>query len=660
MTSLKKNSTALADAIIDATDLGPHRKSRYKGQWREWDQWCSKHDIDPYHATPDDMNIYLDDHPNLSEVTRKRLSAAVNLVYKMTPGTGPVHLIGKTNHKPTSDLQYGNLRAFQMWSSRFSSWCHARGKTAVPADQHDIAEFMRRFSSEYRPSTAINAVTQISRLHAHAGYHDITKLPAVAAVLSDIRSRIQQGETQTTPRSKTPSTAEKRLIHRNNWRHWATQNDVDIDSPTTANILEFIREESKYLAVKRIRPKLRAISEMYERHLDPTKAREVSELLDALVHKDAEERRQGIKKQKRNANPLLSAPLPTNPHLVEQLRNEGLTEDEIQRLTNFQFHTLSDITRKNYQRYWARYKIWCQKRDKQPEDAGPSLLSLYLIELSLSTNPRGLKNHLAAISFCYKHCRPDDNPVLSPIVFSTMMGIAKDNPSAPTSVTGLTHEHYEKLKETAHEPRPWERPYQTEIRAALDIALIGLMRDGMLRSGEASRALWNHLQQHKDEEGCTVTTLVIPISKNDQTGKGSYVWVSPETVESLDKMDQAMRKNGKAPTDDRIFQLKRYAIANHIKRACEFAGIPGRFSGHSPRIGMAEDLAIVDTTHVKLSHAGRWENPTMAIHYTRRIEASKGAVSQWRQLVKETGHLERSPLSSYGLISPYKGAPFGH
>ena len=364
MTSLSKNHTALAEAIIDSAGISPGRKSRYKGQWRKWDRWCSEYNVDPYHATLEDMDKYWVDHPNMSKSTRKRLSGAVNLVYKMAPGYGPVHLIGKPNHKPTSELQNGNLREYQIWSSQFINWCHARGKTAIPADQHDIAAFMQGISAGYLPSTAINIFTEISRLHAQAGYHDISKLPAVATVLSDIRARIQQGEAETTPRAKTPSTTEKRVIHRNNWRYWAKENDVDIDAPTTANLCDFIREESKYLIVKRLRPKLLAISEMYESHLDPTKALEVTELLDALVQQDAEEKRQGIKKLKRNANPLLSAPLPTDPNLVEQLRSEGLTEQEIQRLTSFQDHRLAAKTRKNYQRYWARYKIWCRKKGK--------------------------------------------------------------------------------------------------------------------------------------------------------------------------------------------------------------------------------------------------------------------------------------------------------
>ena len=660
MTSLSKNNTALAEAIIDATDLSPHRKSRYKGQWRKWAKWCSEHDRDPYHATPDDMAAYLKDHPNPSKITGKRLSGAVNLVYKQAPGAGPVRLIGKPNHKPTSKLSDACLREYQIWSGRFTGWCLSRGKTAVPADQNDIAAFIRDFSAEYPPATLIPVVTHISRLHAEAGYHDITKLPAVATVLSELTVPIQEGEKPTSHRDKKPSTIAQLDLYRNHWRRWAIQNSVDADAPTTTNICDFIREETKYLVVKRIRPKLLAISEMLEPHQDPTKAPEVAELLTELVQQDAEKQRQGIRKQKRNKNPSLSAPLPTNPNLVEQLRSEGLTEEEIRRLTSYQHNRLNERTRKNYQRYWSHYKTWCKTRNQNPDDAGEGTLSLYLTQLARSIKPRALKNHLAAIRYCYKQLRPYDNPALSPLVFSSMDAISRENPSAPTSKTGLRHEHYEKIKETAHVPRPWERPHQTEIRAALDIALIGLMRDGLLRSCEVSKALWQHLERYEDENGRIAATLFIPISKNDQIGNGNHTWVSPETVEALNKMDQIKRKHGKPPTDDRIFQLKRDAIVDHIQRACEFAGIPGSFAGHSPRIGMAEDLAIADTSQIKLSHAGRWENPTMPVHYTRRIEAAKGSVAQWHKRDKKTGKVARSPLSSFGLISPYKGAPFGH
>ena len=660
MSSPTQTRTTIAEAVIDAADISPNRKSRYKGQWRRWDQWCYEHDVDPYHATPDDMDAYRADHPNMSQSTWKRLSGAVNLVYKMAPGSGPVHIIGKPNHRPTSELTGESLRSYQVWSSRFITWCLSRCKTAVPADQHVIAEFMEEYSTEYPPSTVIGVFSHISRLHADAGYHDINKFPAVAAVLSDIRARIQEGERLTPHRAKQPSTVEQQAIYRNNWRSWAKENGVDIDAPTASNVCDFIREESQFLIVKRIRAKLLAISEIYEPHLDPTKAPEVTDLLAELVTQDAEDERLGIEKQKRNKNPLLSAPLPTNPDLVDQLLSEGLTEREIQRITTYQGSSLNRQSVKNYQRYWAHYKIWCHKRDIEPEDAGPGTLALYLTQRSQSMGPPALKNHLAAIRYVYRQLSRSDNPALSSLVFSIMTGIMRENPTASNSVTGLAHEHYEKIKESAHQPRPWERPHRTAIRAAFDIALIGFMRDGMLRSGETSRALWEHIKRFENEEGKTAATLFIPTSKNDQMGKGSYVWLSPETVEALDNMDQTKRNHGQAPTDGRIFQRRRLSLVDHIKSACKFAGIPGRFGGHSPRIGMAEDLAIADTSQIKLSHAGRWENPTMAVHYTRQIDAARGAVAQWHKRDKETGKVERSPLSSYGLISPYKGAPFGH
>ena len=277
---------------------------------------------------------------------------------------------------------------------------------------HDIAAFMRDFSTEYPPATLIPAFTHTSRLHADAGYHDISKLPAVAAVLSELRAGIQQGEKPTLHRDKKPSTTAQQDLYRNHWRRWAIQNSIDINTPTTTNICDFIREESKYRIVKRIRPKLLAISEMFEPHQGPTKTPEVADLLKELVQQDAEEQRQGIRKQKRYKNPSLNAPIPTNPNLVEQLRGEGLTEEEIRRLTSYQHRRLNEPTRKNYQRYWGHYKIWCKTRNMNPDDAGEGTLSLYLTQLAKSIKPRALKNHLSAIRYCYKQLRSYDNPAL--------------------------------------------------------------------------------------------------------------------------------------------------------------------------------------------------------------------------------------------------------
>ena len=60
------------------------------------------------------------------------------------------------------------------------------------------------------------------------------------------------------------------------------------------------------------------------------------------------------------------------------------------------------------------------------------------------------------------------------------------------------------------------------------------------------------------------------------------------------------------------------------------AGIGGRVSGHSLRIGAAQSLAERDVSLAELQRAGRWKSPAMPGYYVRGQEASRGAVARLR------------------------------
>ena len=68
-------------------------------------------------------------------------------------------------------------------------------------------------------------------------------------------------------------------------------------------------------------------------------------------------------------------------------------------------------------------------------------------------------------------------------------------------------------------------------------------------------------------------------------------------------------------------------MTNRIKRAARVAGLGDGFSGHSPRVGMARDLARTGTTLTRLMNAGRWSTSAMPALYTRNERAAKGAVA---------------------------------
>ena len=67
-----------------------------------------------------------------------------------------------------------------------------------------------------------------------------------------------------------------------------------------------------------------------------------------------------------------------------------------------------------------------------------------------------------------------------------------------------------------------------------------------------------------------------------------------------------------------------------IRRRAREAGIEGRISGHSLRVGSAQSLARRGASLVELQHSGRWKSSSMPAHYSRSQRAGCGAGARLR------------------------------
>ena len=67
-----------------------------------------------------------------------------------------------------------------------------------------------------------------------------------------------------------------------------------------------------------------------------------------------------------------------------------------------------------------------------------------------------------------------------------------------------------------------------------------------------------------------------------------------------------------------------------VKRRAAAAGIEGRVSGHSLRVGSAVSLARANAGLVAIMQVGRWASSDMVARYTRREEAAKSAIARFR------------------------------
>ena len=149
--------------------------------------------------------------------------------------------------------------------------------------------------------------------------------------------------------------------------------------------------------------------------------------------------------------------------------------------------------------------------------------------------------------------------------------------------------------------------------------MISVMRDGMLRVSEAAVLTWRDIANEADGTG----RLLIRRSKTDADGEGAVAFLSVPTMEALRLICSSKVGAGS------VFGLRPNQISRRIKQAAQAAGLGDGFSGHSPRVGMARDLARTGIELPSLMNAGRWRTPAMPAHYTRNETAGKGAVAQF-------------------------------
>ena len=150
---------------------------------------------------------------------------------------------------------------------------------------------------------------------------------------------------------------------------------------------------------------------------------------------------------------------------------------------------------------------------------------------------------------------------------------------------------------------------------------MSVMRDALLRRSEAAALTWADVEFRSDGSA----RVTVRRSKSDQDGTGATLYVGRAGAAAL----RAILRPDASPKAP-VFGLRSgRAVSNRIAAAAKAAGLMGRFSGHSPRIGMARDLVAAGAGIAALQVAGRWASAQMpALLRPRRAsrEGSRGPV----------------------------------
>ena len=330
-------------------------------------------------------------------------------------------------------------------------------------------------------------------------------------------------------------------------------------------------------------------------------------------------------------NPLLPVPV-DEPSAPSPATPTGLTTADLARLRHSLDSSVSDNTRTMYNSAWRGFESWAQARGALAMPASPALVAAYLAclaeerRLSVAT-VRLHKAALAAIHKAAGHPDPTDNEAVRQI----MKGIARAHGKTQKQARPLTAEALAAVKATAKSRRtlggPGKRQESAERaawRARVDVALLATLRDGLLRRSEATTLTWSDIEFRDD--GAALITL--RRSKTDQEAEGITLYIGTEASQALLAIRPAAELLDPATP---VFGMTTRHIGNRVKAAAEAAGLGEGFTGHSGRVGMAQDLVKSGVELPALMTAGRWKSSKMPARYTERQAADRGAVARYYQ-----------------------------
>ena len=308
----------------------------------------------------------------------------------------------------------------------------------------------------------------------------------------------------------------------------------------------------------------------------------------------------------------------------EELSLTVLTERENELIADADRRQNADNTLRSYRAQWRLWSEWAERRGTTALPAQPDMLRAYFTERA-SDGVRLSTLRVAAAAIAFVHVKGGRASPINERVKGTLRGLADQAGHDQKQVEGLTAEGMAAVRATACLPRRGrggrlETESEARLRGVTDIAILALMRDALLRIGEAVALTWADLERWDAGVG----RLTIRRSKSDREGHGAVVYVSSQTMRDVDSMAVC-----RGQLDERIFPMSERQMRNRIKRACAEAGLGDGFSGHSARIGMARDLVRFGTELTALMNAGRWKSHRMPAHYTRAEAAGRGAVARY-------------------------------
>lgn len=306
--------------------------------------------------------------------------------------------------------------------------------------------------------------------------------------------------------------------------------------------------------------------------------------------------------------------------LSKKETNVSSWRDAIDRLEG----AYSEQTLRSYRSDFAIFDSWCIANKLCSLPASPDTLAAFVVAQAPGLAANTLRRRLAGIRKVHRlfHLQ---NPAEDEEVLIAMRRVLRSKTRRPRQALGLTKELRDQLAAACG----------YDLAGLRDRALIMVGYDTMCRRSELAALRVEDLTPLDDGS----MLALIRRAKNDPFGDGRDGFVSATAAEALKAWLEAANiseewlfrrvNSGRAGTD----ALHPHSIGRMLKQRAVAAGLPtaiaSRLSGHSMRVGAAQDMVANGADILPVMRSGGWKSINVVARYVQNVELAK--LASWRR-----------------------------
>ena len=306
---------------------------------------------------------------------------------------------------------------------------------------------------------------------------------------------------------------------------------------------------------------------------------------------------------------------------------EAAAEEALGRFVRGGDGAFSENTERALRSDLAIFAGWCAERGLRPLPAAPETLAAFVDAMAETRKPATVRRYVTSIDIAHRivGCA---NAAKSESVRLALKRMHRKKGRRQGQAKGLTWPLRNRLLDAAG-----ERLIDDRNRALLAVAYDTLLRRAELASAQVAD-LFEEMEGH--------ATLLVRRSKTDQEGEGETVWVAPDSLALVKAwlgraviedgpLFRSVAKGGGIGGPLPPGQVPR--IFKAMARAADLpASVVDGLSGHSTRVGAAQDMIGAGIELPAILHAGRWKSTAMVSRYGARLQARQSGAARLARL----------------------------